>query len=347
MKKITVMHVLCMSTYSGAENVAITLINSLKDEVYSVYVSPAGPICDVVKKNNIEHYSIEKVSISNINKAITDIEPDIIHAHDFTAGLVCAHVAKKIPVINHLHNNPPWIKKWGLKSLLYYNASKKFNSIITVSQSVMDEYIFGKKLRQKTKVIGNPIDLQAILTKAENSAVNEESDIIFLGRLMTQKNPLFFIEIVVQIVKLRPDIKVAIVGDGDLRMPVEKKIEQYNLRKNIKLYGFQENPYGILKNSKVLCIPSIWEGFGLVAVEALTFGKPVVAANVGGLPTIVNSQCGVLCEGKNEYVDGINTLISDRTVYEKKSKMAMNRAKEIENIKWYRDSIMRIYKSAL
>lgn len=116
---LKVMHILCMTTYSGAENVAITLINSLKDKVHSVYVSPNGPIRDIVIKNGIEHYAIEKVDIKSVRKAITDIQPDIIHAHDFTAGVLCAFTAGKIPVINHLHNNSPWIKHLSVKSLLY------------------------------------------------------------------------------------------------------------------------------------------------------------------------------------------------------------------------------------
>lgn len=60
MGKLKVMHVLCMSSYSGAENVAITMINSLKDKVDSIYVSPDGSIREVVEQNGIRHYAVEK-----------------------------------------------------------------------------------------------------------------------------------------------------------------------------------------------------------------------------------------------------------------------------------------------
>lgn len=254
MRKIRVMHVLCMNSYSGAENVVITLINSLKKRVDSVYVSPDGSIREIVESYGIRHYAIEKVSVTNIRKAIKDIKPDIIQAHDFTAGIICAVAANGIPVINHLHNNSPWIKRYSVKSFLYALTCFRFKKILTVSDSVMDEFVFGKWFVKKTTVIGNPIDLSAILNKAESSEKCDESDIILLGRLVAQKNPLLFIDIVAEIVKNNPEIRIAIVGDGDLRKDVQDKIMEYGISQNVKLYGFQANPYGLLSKSKVMCI---------------------------------------------------------------------------------------------
>ena len=47
-----------------------------------------------------------------LKKAIEKIQPDIIHAHDFTAGILAASLINRIPIINHLHNNSPWLKKY-------------------------------------------------------------------------------------------------------------------------------------------------------------------------------------------------------------------------------------------
>lgn len=72
------------------------------------------------------------------------------------------------------------------------------------------------------------------------------------------------------------------------------RIEELGLVHVIRLYGFQKNPYIYLKQAKVMCMPSKWEGFGLAAVEALALGKPVIAAPVGGLNDIINDNCGKL-----------------------------------------------------
>lgn len=344
MKKIKVMHVLCMGSFSGAENVAITLINSLKDEVDSVYVSPTGSIHEVLAENEIKHYIVNKVSVGSIRKAIKDEKPDIIHAHDFTAGIVASMSTLKIPVVNHLHNNSLWIKEWCIKSIVYRLSSFRYKKVLTVSDAVMDEYIFGRALKKKTEVVGNPINLQVIRGKAEETELKDESDIVFLGRLSEPKNPVFFVEIVNELVKKIPAIKVSVIGDGELSEAVESKISEFGLEKNIRLWGFQKNPYGLVKSSKVLCMPSLWEGFGLAAVEALGLGKPVVATPVGGLKNIVTAECGSLCESKEEFAEALYELLSDSSKLEKKIKAAKERADVYDNIEKYRKQIYRIYK---
>lgn len=344
MKKIKVMHVLCMGSFSGAENVAITLINSLKDEVDSVYVSPTGSIHDVLAENEIKHYIVDKVSVGSIRKAIKDEKPDIIHAHDFTAGIVSAMSTIKIPIVNHLHNNSLWIKKLCVKSIAYGLSGFRYKKILTVSDAVMDEYIFGQALKKKTEVVGNPINLQVIRDKAEEAELKDISDIVFLGRLSEPKNPVFFVEIVNELVKRIPDLKVSVIGDGELREAVEQKISEFGLEKNIRLWGFQKNPYGLVKNAKLMCMPSLWEGFGLAAVEALGLGKPVVATPVGGLKNIVTEECGSLCESKEEFTETIYKLLSDYTILEKKIKAARERADVYDNIAKYKKQIYEVYK---
>ena len=104
------------------------------------------------------------------------------------------------------------------------------------------------------------------------------------------------------------------------------RINQLQLVNNVHCLGFIDNPYGIINQSKVLCIPSSWEGFGLVAVEALSLGKPVVAANVGGLPGIVTEESGKVCTYESEYIEEIVKLLTDSNYYFMKSSGANDRA---------------------
>lgn len=347
MKKFKVMHVLCMGAFSGAENVAITLIDSLKNEVDSVYVSPMGSIHDVLEEHGIKHYIVSQVSISNIIRAIKDEAPDIIHAHDFTAGVIASLSTAKIPIISHLHSNPIWIKKMNLKTIMYGLSSIRYKKIVSVSDSVMDEYIFGKMLKKKSIIIPNPIDIESILEKADKAELNQKSDIVFLGRLSVSKNPIFFIEIVKKLVSKYPALRVFIIGDGELREEVEKKINEYKLGNNIRLWGFQKNPYGLLKNTKLVCMTSNWEGFGLAAVEGLSLGKPVVAKNVGGLKKIVNNSCGALCETKEQFVMSLEQLLTDENSLNQKSTEAKKRALNYGNVKSCCSLFYEIYKSVI
>nr|WP_027871074.1 glycosyltransferase [[Eubacterium] cellulosolvens] len=339
MKKL-VMHVLNTGKYSGAENVVITLIGSMRDRTEAVYVSLDGPIRDYLSDNDIPFEPISKLTVSEMKRVIKKINPDIIHAHDFTAGLICS-LATNRPIINHIHNKSPWIRRLNAKSVMYAISCFKYKRILTVSESVMDEYIFGKWFKKKTEVVGNPINLERIRSLAGNADINY--DVAFLGRLSPpQKNPFLFLDIICEVKRSKPGITVIMIGDGELREDVKARINELNLETNITMVGFQKKPYKYLNQAKILLMPSSWEGYGLAAVEALALGKPVVCSNAGGLPLIVNDHCGKICRGLAEYVAVINSLLIP-TNYVKYSRKSIERAYEMENVEEYMNRMLRTY----
>lgn len=346
MKRKRILHLLNSNKYSGAENVAITIIEHTHENYDAIYCSPVGDISDILASKSIPYLPIkqDKLSVLAIRKAIHLFQPDIIHAHDFRAGILSCLTGTHIPIINHLHNNSPWLKNYSFWTFAYAVACFRFNQILTVSDSVMDEFVFGKYFRRKTEVIGNPIDIKRIQRLADQSTLNDSSDIIFLGRLTPQKNPFFFLEIIKKIAEKKKNIKIAVVGDGELKTQFIQKIRECHLQNNIKMYGFQPNPYGLLKHSKVMCMPSLWEGFGLAAAEALTLGIPVVASNVGGLVNIVDDSCGKLCETIQEFIVEISKLLIDKNYYEVKSKAAAKNTCVYGNLDSYMEQIDKIYK---
>ena len=344
-----VLHVLNTGGYSGAENVVISLIKSMPDDVEAAYASPNGVIKEILSEEGIMFFPIQtpNVNVMTLRKIIRNYKPDIIHAHDFLASVIAAVGGRKIPIISHLHNNPFWIKKICIWTVIYVCSSIKYKRILAVSDAVIDEFVFGKYLKGKSEIVGNPVDLQTIRDKADQNIRSDKYDVIFLGRLTEAKNPEFFLEIVKDLVKKIPSVHVVIVGDGELRDVIKRKCKEFNLEGNVKLYGFLRNPYNMLQSSKLLCMPSRWEGFGLAAVEALTFGLPVVASPVGGLVNIVTKECGKLCVGKEEYVDEICKLLVDEQYYQEKSAKARERAEEFDNIDQYSKNIVEIYKEIL
>lgn len=349
-RKLKIMHILNTASYSGAENVVITLINSLKNDLDCVYVSIDGSIREVLNKNNIVFYPVSKVSVINIRKAIRKIQPDIIHAHDFTAGVIAAASTFRIPIVNHLHNNPPWLKHITVNSVVYALSALRYKKILTVSKSVMGEFVFGRLFKNKTEIVGNPINVQAIRAKAVDAVITDAYDVIYLGRLSQQKNPLFFLDLVSALQNRVPNLRVAMIGNGEMREETRKRVECLSLQHTVWMYGFMENPYGILKNAKVLCMPSLWEGFGLAAVEALALGVPVVASSVGGLPEIIDEGCGGLFKIDNEknvedYVNEIEKLLSDGWYYKKKSDAATKKAEQLDNGQAYADKMRLMYSN--
>lgn len=343
-----IIHILNTNRFSGAENVVITIIDNMKKDNEIIYVSPDGPIRKYLEENNIKYEPIKKVSIKEIRRVVKKYKPDIIHAHDFTASIVSSiSVSKRIKVISHIHCNPEWIKKVNLKTVIYLLSSLRYKKILMVSNAIENEYKFRRFIIRKSEIIGNVTDIERIKKLSEENAINEEFDVIFIGRLSYSKQPQKFIELVKKLVERNSSIKACMIGDGPLKEQCEKYIEEYNLKENIEMEGFQKNPYIYLKNSKLLCMTSKYEGYGLVAVEALSFGKPVVAAKVGGIPNIVDENCGKLTNNVDEMIDEINKLLNDKKYYNKKSEEALQRIHKINNIDDYILKLEEIYNQCL
>lgn len=343
-KRRKVLHILNTGSYSGAENVVISIISNMSENVDSVYLSKEGSIREILEDRNISFYPVNKLAIKELKKAVEEIKPDIIHAHDFTAGIMSAISIWKVPIINHLHNNSPWIKSVGVKSIVYAISTLRYARILSVSESVMNEFVFSAICKHKSKVVGNPIDVKKIKNSIKNKNVCEPYDIAFLGRFSVEKNPIFFLEIIYELKKIIPNIKAKMIGDGELRKQIENKIDKLALKENVELLGFQSNPYEYLYQAKILCMPSLWEGFGLAAVEAFALGKPVVASPVGGLVNIVNDSCGRLCETRDAYVEEITRLLKDEIYYRAKSIKSFDKSRALDNTSSYLNAIYDAYQ---
>ena len=350
MKKL-VIHMLKSNIYSGAENIAISLIKSLQNlfpgRYELVYASPDGYIRQILEAEKIPYEPLKKLSFAEIRKVIRQYRPALIHAHDFTASLICALTDFKIPMISHLHNNPPWIKTLNLKTLAYRFTLSRFSVVVGVSKPVIDEFWF-KSIRKKSKIISNPIDIRSIRTRAQTQVDEHCSgSIVFLGRLTKQKNPLRFIRLVAELSRTIPELSAIMIGDGKFWDECTILIKNLGLDDRIKMAGFMENPYPVLARSKVLCMPSLWEGFGLAAVEALTLGIPVTASPVGGLPRLVDETCGALCGDDQSFVTAILELLGDPVIWEAKSKAAAKKAESLENIQSYAREMNRLYENII
>lgn len=352
-----VLHILKSNIYSGAENVAITIIKNMPADYDCLYMCAKGPIEYKLNEMGVAHVCVDEVNVASIRLIVERFKPDIIHAHDFSASFMAARAVKnKIKVVSHLHNNWPWCRTLHPKVIGYSIFRPFIDKILVVSSSVKEEFLF-KKVMADAVVVGNPFDADKVREAAggidEGSSPEEvgEYDIILLGRLTQQKQPLTFIRIVDEIRRNIPDVKAVIVGGGELEDECKSLIASLGLENNITMAGFVANPYLYLNNAKLSMMPSLWEGFGLVALEAMTLGKPVIASKVGGLQDIVNDTCGKVIAAAPDSADFVQDmaaeavgLLSDSECYEKMSAGAVQRAQEYSNIGEYIEQIVREYQ---
>lgn len=344
--KKVILHVLNSNIFSGAENVVRTIIKNHKNKDYEfVYVSPDGQFKECLKSCKINFEPVKKLNKKELKRVLKKYNVKIIHAHDFRATVVVGSLNNNIKKITHWHNNPPFLKTINYKSLITYFFAKKFSKILIVSNSIKEEFIFSKKLLDKFIVVGNPTDGNKIKKLATNNKNTISYDLIFVGRLTYQKNPFLLIDIVKLLKNNFPYIKLGIVGSGEYEHDLKTEIIKQGLEKNIDMLGFQKNPYPFIENSKILILPSRYEGYGLVALESLVLGKPVVCSPVGGLVDIINDNNGKLCEDKEDFVKEVYRLLSNSNYYKKKVNYMLNNYYSYDNVKTYMKSIKKIYES--
>lgn len=346
MSKIRILHMLCSNCYSGAENVICQIINMFKDDdrYEFVYASPNGPIREALEVCGIAFAPMSKASLGEFKRVIEDVKPDIIHAHDMRAGFLVALACKNIPLISHIHNNNFDSQKPTVKAFLYRYAAMKAKHIFWVSQSSFDGYYFHKGLENKSTVLYNVIDPEQLKKKVQQATIKSQYDIVYIGRMTYQKNPQRLLGILNAVIKERPETQCALIGTGDLEAIVKKDIQEKQLDKNIVFLGFQPNPYGILKNAKMMIMTSRWEGTPMCALEAMVLGIPIVSTPTDGLRELVKQgHTGFLEEDDVVIKERCIQIISDDLIRKKLSKATAVRSKEMMDLNEYRNQLSEVY----
>ena len=348
MKKI--MHLISTDVFSGAENVACQIINGFSNgkKYKMVYVSKIGSNKKSLEDREIPYYELEKFNYKSIKKAVQDFKPDIIHAHDIKASIYASLFWKKAMIISHIHGNHENMRKFNLKTSLYNMFSKRFNKIIWVSKSCLDDYYYSNKIQKKSIILYNVINSKELEQKAKLDNNSYSYDLIYLGRLSYPKNPIRLIEVIKGIVLQRPSTTVAIVGTGELEQEVKETIHKYGLEKNITLFGFKSNPYKILKSSKIMLMTSRYEGTPMCALEAFACGLPIISTPTDGLKELIN-------DGKNGYIGETNELLIEKTLYLLNNKKIYRQLttqvkkdnSKINNINKYLSDINNIYEGCI
>lgn len=333
--------IMSTNAFSGAEAVNFSIIDNLKDKYDFYWVSRKGPINQLLNKKKIKWIEITKLSQKEIKRVTKQYDPDILHATDFRASVVCSLAKTGKYLISHIHNNSPWIKYPGINSIIFLYAGMKSDHILTVSKSIEREYIFTPFLKRKIECIGNPISRKGILSKIDKE--NKIYDICCVARITKQKRPELFLQIIFEIKKQYPRIRSVWVGDGELKDNIIKLSKKLNLDKNIDFVGFQKDPYNYMQMSKIFMLTSAWEGYGLAVYEALSLGLPCVVSKVGGLPSIVDESCGALCVRKMDFVDNVIKLLKNKVYYLNKKERSIRRSVELENMAKYMQRIDMLY----
>ena len=229
--------------------------------------------------------------------------------------------------------------------MAYLYAGIKSKQIFWVSKSSYEGYFFHKFLSKKSIVLRNVIDIPALEEKAAKDTVEYDYDIVYLGRLTYPKNPQRLILVLEKVIKRMPNVKVAIIGDGDLKDEIVNMIAEKKLGDNIHYLGYKTNPYKILASSKVMVMTSRWEGLPMCSLEAMSLGIPLVATPSDGLMEIIdNGVDGILSEDDDTIVDSLVSIVESPNYQDSLSRKAKEKALKLMDIQQYISKINEAYR---
>ncbi len=348
---IKVLHVLTSVRYSGAENVVCQIIHSFEAENSSyemMYCSPDGQIREALAERNVRFVPLASWSLGELRKAIKETKPDIIHAHDMKASLFSAILCGNTPLISHIHNNNYNSRGITPKAVLYSYAARKAKHIFWVSRSAYEGYAFHDHFKGKSSILYNVIDREELAEEAAKDTQNYDYDIVFLGRLTPQKNPIRLIDVLGKAAEQYPKIKTAVVGTGEMDDEVKDEVARIGKQDNISMLGFNSNPYKILHDAKAMIMTSRWEGLPMCALEAMSLGVPIVSTPTDGLKELIeDGVTGYLSDDDDILASKIVEISQDEQLRSRLSENCLKRAEELLDVRKFKKAIEAEYLRAL
>lgn len=253
-------------------------------------------------------------------KLIRQEKPDILHTHTAKAGTLGRIAARLagVPVILHTFHGHVLTGYFGkLKSWLFILIEKILacisTKLITLSNELKEELIsMGIGNKKKFEVVPLGLELKPFIENKNHTGKFKEelglSDNVLLvgivGRLVPIKGHKYFLEtakiIRTQNTEHGTQIKFVIVGDGELREELEGYAKKLGISNDVIFTGFRGDLPEIYADLDIVVLTSINEGTPLSIIEAMASGKPVVATDVGGVPSFVkDGVTGFLIESGN------------------------------------------------
>lgn len=227
---------------------------------------------------------------------------DIIHAHDWTtipAALALKRATGK-PLVLHVHITE-FDKTGGTHAdpdvyRIEHEGLHGADRIVAVSNLVKERLVRQYHVDpRKVRVVYNTIDSGAPSPAASERISGSDRIVLFLGRVTLQKGPDYFLEAAAKVAAALPDVKFVIAGTGDMLPRIVERAAQLGLGSRVVFSGFVSREEGdrLYRMADLFVMPSVSEPFGIVPLEAIRQGTPVIVSRQSGVSEVLKNALKV------------------------------------------------------
>lgn len=285
-------------------------------------------------------------------------EYKIIHSHPDITSVFYLMIARNagIPVrIAHSHGTS-YDKNW--RALVKMGAKPFLNKYCTHRFACGEKagvWLFGHRYKDSMKILPNAIETDLftfndLIRNEIRKELNLEDNLVIgnIARFGEPKNHDFLIDIFHEICKLKANVKLVLIGEGELKAKIQEKVQHLGLQGNVCFLGVRNDINRVLNGLDVFLLPSLYEGFPFVLVEAQTSGlQCVVSDRVPPEAKLSNLYLTLpLSKSAKEWAE----FILANAAYSRGNTLDIIRQKGFdikEHAKWLADFYINQYENAL
>lgn len=255
-----------------------------------------------------QRFTFDPLILLQVRNIISENNINIIQTHGYKPGVIGFFMSKlyRIPWVGFAHGYIDVGKKLKLYNRLDKMILKYADRVVTVSDSMKRLLADAGVSENKIRVIYNAIAQADATPSASAESIrdcygikNVHKIIGVVGRLSPEKGQVIFLKAFQKAVKMHPEAKALIVGDGPDKGMLEEYCKRNGIDDKVVFTGYQEDVANFYQVFDILALPSFTEGLPNAVLEAMLFGVPVIATSVGGVPEVINNSNGILVPPDN------------------------------------------------
>lgn len=362
-KQLKIMHLISSNGLFGAEKVMLALASNLNNNGTQSIVAgvrnrhnPHVEALDAAQKASIPTCIVESSgrfdfgAALRIRRCMQDNKIDIVHTHNYKSNILGVLAARTlgIPIVATVHGYINGDAKLKLYGVLDRFVLKFFDKVVVVDESQ------GRVFNGKCTVINNGVETNDVtrspghqVTRQQLGIGEDEMVIGSVGRLSPEKNHELLIDAFAHIDNSR--CRLLMVGDGPLRQRLADSVKRLGLEGKVIFTGYQDarHYYPIID---IYVSSSLIEHFPVSILEAMSFGKAVIATGVGGTPQLVkDEETGLLIDSRNsnQLARALERLLGDTPLRLKLRESAKKYVAEKYSVEKMVSEYRSVYEEAL